>query len=286
MKTILITGSEGQLGKKIRDIHTIFNYKFIFTDISQLDITDSHKLDEHFSKSKPDILINCAAYTAVDKAENDIQGAFKVNHLAVKSLAEASIKYKFKIIHISTDYVFDGTGNFPYSEKYPTKPLNKYGESKLAGENALTEINPNSIIIRTSWLYSEYGHNFLKTILKLGIEKEYLKVVFDQIGSPTYAGCLADIIMHICDEHTENYIWKPGVYHYSNQGVCSWYDFAFMILKLKSINTPIIPVLSKEFPTTAKRPNYSVLDKTKICEDYNLFIVHWIDALKQCLSNT
>lgn len=285
MKTVLITGADGQLGRKIRDIHKNFASRFSFTDINQLDITDKISIENYFEKNKPDIIINCAAYTAVDNAEDDYNSAKKVNCDAVKYLAEASIKYHSKIIHISTDYVFDGNANTPYSENSQTKPVNKYGQSKLLGEKALVSINPNSIIIRTSWLYSEYGNNFLKTILRLSKEKEYLKVVFDQVGTPTYAGCLADTIMHIVTEFTKNDFWKPGIYNFSNEGVCSWYDFAFMILKNRSIKIPVYPVLSKEFPTKAKRPNYSVLDKTKLCDTYNVLIQHWSEALVRCIDN-
>ena len=285
MNKVLITGSDGQLGRKIWDIHKNFSSKFDFTDINLLDITDKISIENYFEKNKPDIIINCAAYTAVDNAEDDYNIAKKVNCDAVKYLAEASIKYHSKIIHISTDYVFDGNANTPYTENSPTKPVNKYGQSKLLGEKALVSINPNSIIIRTSWLYSEYGNNFFKTILKLSEEKEYLKVVFDQLRSPTYAGCLADIIMHIVTESTENKFWKPGIYNFSNEGVCSWHDFAFMILKNHAKKIPVYPVLNKEFPTKAKRPNCSVLDKTKVCDTYNVLIQHWSEALMRCIDN-
>lgn len=283
MSKILVTGANGQLGRKIRDFSINFPvYEFIFSDINQLDICSYNDIDNLFSRNNIDIVINCAAYTAVDNAEEEYEQAYNTNCIAVENLAKASLKYGFKVIHISTDYVFDGSSNIPYNEKQPTNPLGNYGKTKLEGEKVLLKTNPDSIIIRTSWLYSEYGNNFFKTMIRLGKEKDELKVVFDQIGTPTYAGNLAEIILTIIMEYYENYNWKSGIYHFSNQGVCSWYDFAYEILILSQINTFLNPVLSHEFPTKAVRPKYSVLDKTKITSAFNYAIPHWTSGLRVC----
>ncbi len=286
MKTVLITGKNGQLGKKIKDISDECpDLKFIFAGRNELDISNQDSVKNYFKENKIGLLINCAAFTAVDDAENNYEDAYNVNCLALKYLASASKEHDFKIIHVSTDYVFDGKANTPYKEEDRLSPVNLYGKSKLEGELALQNINPCSIIVRTSWLYSEYGKNFAKTILKFAKEKESLIVVFDQVGTPTYAGDLAKALLKIADNYFNNGVFNKGVYHFSNQGVCSWYDFAYEILRLTEIKTNITPVRSHRFPAKAKRPNYSVLDKSKICLKYDMEIPHWTQGLIECLQN-
>ena len=286
MKKILVTGANGQLGRKIQDNMNILpNCEFIFVDIEDLDITNKQNINSFFHGKEIDFIINCAAYTAVDNAEDDFENAHLVNTLAPVYLAEKAKEIKAKFIHISTDYVFDGTANLPYAEDDSTSPVSVYGRTKLEGEKALLEVLPNAIIIRTSWLYSEYGKNFAKTILKFAKEKESLKVVYDQIGTPTYAGSLANAILQIVKIYNESSVWKSDTYHYSNLGVCSWYDFAIKLLKHSNISTPIYPVLSEEFITKAQRPAYSVLNKSKIISVYNLTIPYWSDACDEMLEN-
>jgi dTDP-4-dehydrorhamnose reductase len=278
---ILVTGSNGQLGQTIRDKAIDFTgFNWIFTDIEQLNITSESETDSFFAANKPDILINCAAYTAVDRAEDDRENAFLVNSLAPKLLAEACKKYDAKFIHTSTDYVFDGNSTTPYSENDQVNPTSIYGLSKLDGEQKVLITLPDSIIIRTSWLYSEYGSNFVKTMIRLANEKEFLNVVNDQRGTPTYAGDLASAILEICNQYSESQTWKAGIYHFSNLGECTWFDFANEILKLKGIKTPVLPVSSDKFPSKVKRPQYSVLDKSKIIKEYKIKIPHWEDSLR------
>ncbi|MDD3688065.1 MAG: dTDP-4-dehydrorhamnose reductase [Bacteroidales bacterium] len=278
---ILVTGSKGQLGQKIRDKAIDFTgFEFVFTDIEQVDITSESEIDSFFSANKPDILINCAAYTAVDRAEDDKENAFLVNSIAPQLLAAACKKYDSKFIHTSTDYVFDGSSTIPYTENDQVNPKSVYGLSKLGGEQKVQDILPDSIIIRTSWLYSEYGSNFVKTMIRLANEKEFLNVVNDQRGTPTYAGDLASAILVICNQYAASGIWKHGIYHYSNSGECTWFDFATEILKLKGIKTPVLPVSSDKFPSKVVRPKYSVLDKSKIINDYNIKIPNWEDSLR------
>jgi dTDP-4-dehydrorhamnose reductase len=278
---ILVTGSNGQLGQTIRDKAIDFTgFNWIFTDIEQLNITSESETDSFFAANKPDILINCAAYTAVDRAEDDRENAFLVNSLAPKLLAEACKKYNAKIIHTSTDYVFDGSSTIPYAENDQVNPTSVYGLSKLDGEQKVLITLPDSIIIRTSWLYSEYGSNFVKTMIRLANEKEFLNVVNDQRGTPTYAGDLASAILEICNQYSESQTWKAGIYHFSNLGECTWFDFANEILKLKGIKTPVLPVSSDKFPSKVKRPQYSVLDKSKIIKEYKIKIPHWEDSLR------
>ena len=281
MIKILVTGANGQLGQKIRDSESLIpEAVFLHTDIDSLNINSQITIKDYFATNNIDILINCAAYTAVDNAEDDYESALTTNSVAVKNLAEASIKYDFKIIHISTDYVFNGESNKPLNEEDKENPINNYGKSKLEGEKQLLNVNPDAIIIRTSWLYSEYGSNFLKTMLKLANEIDSLKVVYDQVGTPTYAGDLAEAIVNIC----KNKVWTPGIYHYSNLGVCSWYDFANEIFSNCDKKIKLIPVLSSAFPAKAKRPYYSVLDKSKIANTYNLNIPYWTDSVSKCLN--
>jgi dTDP-4-dehydrorhamnose reductase len=260
-------------------------FKFIFCDIDELDISNADKSNAFFEATEVDLIINCAAYTAVDLAESEQGKAYSANASAPEILASISNRKGLKMIHISTDYVFDGTKNIPYSENDITNPLSVYGKTKLNGEQNVIKKNPDAVIIRTSWLYSEYGNNFAKTIIRLGNEKEFLKVVFDQTGTPTYAGDLAKAILIIVEKYFKENFWMPGIYHFSNQGVCSWYDFAVKILKHLNINKDIFPVLSEEFPSAATRPKYSVFNKAKITKAYDIKIPHWEESCEKMLNN-
>ncbi len=280
---ILVTGSSGQLGSELRDISKSYNYNFFFTDKTTLDITNESDIEKFINQNSINTIINCAAYTAVDKAEQDKIHADDINHLAVSYLARLAKIYNIKLIHISTDYVFDGKNYKPYREDDTTNPNGVYGLSKLSGEKALLHVNPkNSIIIRTSWVYSSHGANFVKTMLRLGKEQEKLKVIFDQIGTPTYAKDLAKTIMSILPK-IENK--KTEIYHYANEGVCSWYDFAKEIMRMAKITCRVVPILTKEYPTPAKRPHYSVLDKSKIKKDFSINIPYYKDSLDECLKS-
>jgi len=284
MFKILVTGAKGQLGRKISDNSSLISdSEFIYIDFEDLDLTNAELVDELFERHQFDFVINCAAYTAVDAAEDDKHTSKLVNTDAPAYLAKKCADCGAKFIHISTDYVFDGQSNLPYSEKTPTCPVSIYGQTKLDGENLVLEKNADSIIIRTSWLYSEYGKNFALTILRFAKERDSLNVVFDQIGTPTYAGDLADAILRIVNKYQMEKTWLPGVYHYSNLGVCSWYDFAIYLVKSQEIDTKVSPVLSSEFKTKANRPAYSVLNKSKITNNYNLSIPYWTDACDKML---
>lgn len=281
MSNILVTGSHGQLGSELKDISKDYQYNFFFTNKDSLDITNEEIIKNFVKSNNIDIIINCAAYTAVDKAEEDTDNANKVNHLAVENLAQVSKDNNIKLIHISTDYVFDGTNYKPYSEDDTTNPQSVYGQTKLDGEKALQEINPsNSIIIRTSWVYSSYGNNFVKTMLRLGKEKESLGVIFDQVGSPTYAKDLAKTILDIIPHISNN---KVEFYNYSNEGALSWYDFAKEIMRMAKLDCSINPIETKDYPTPAKRPHYSLLNKSKIKKEFNISISYWKDSLDICL---
>lgn len=282
---IVITGANGQLGQSLKKISKAFQADWIFTDIGELDITNNLSLNTFFKANAPDFLINCAAFTAVDKAETAQESANKINHLAVENIAVACQKTDCKLIHISTEYVFDGKQYRPYIETDPCKPLSIYGQTKLSGENAAKENLLNAIIIRTSWLYSEFGENFMKTMLKLGETRESLNVVFDQIGSPTYAESLAAGIIRILEKHQRDNLWEAGIYHFSNQGVCSWYDFAKWIMDNAKLNCQIHPITTDQYPTPAKRPFYSVLDKSEFEKTFEYRIPHWTDAAAECLAS-
>jgi len=284
MATILITGSDGQLGSELKLVSkNYYGYDFIFTDLDTLDITDNHNTKDFIQKLKPDWIINCAAYNQVDKAESDIETAMLVNSVAVKNISESIEGTDCRFIHFSTDYVFSGKSFTPYNEYSVPDPESVYGRSKLAGEKAALSHHA-AMVIRTSWLYSSYGANFVKTILKKAKEKESLNVVFDQIGTPTFAADLAEAVISIIAGVIRNQIaFIPGIYHYSNEGVCSWYDFAEAVVSEAGINCRIIPILSAQYPTAAKRPAMSVLDKGKIKENYNLIIPHWRSSLKKCI---
>ena len=294
MPNILVTGANGQLGSEIHE-HTsnskfkIQNSKFTFhfTDKDELNITDYHAIKNFCTENNINVIINCAAYTAVDKAEEDEISADKINHLAVKYLAEISKEKNITLIHISTDYVFDGTNYKPYIESDVTNPNGIYGQTKLNGEKAMQDINPNnSIIIRTSWVYSSYGANFVKTMLRLGKESDSLGVIFDQVGTPTYARDLAKAILEIIQNSKfkiQNSTSHTEIYNFSNEGVASWYDFAKEIMEQAKINCAIVPIESFEYPLPAPRPSYSVLNKRKIKDSFNLSIPYWKDSLKIAL---
>jgi dTDP-4-dehydrorhamnose reductase len=284
MAIILITGAKGQLGSELKEVSkNYYGYDFIFTDIDSLDITSLEKISEFINKSKPDWIINCAAYNLVDKAEVEPDKALLINGTAVKNITEVIKGSECRFIHISSDYVYDGSSNVPYNENIPANPLSSYGRSKLAGEKYAL-LHNGSMIIRTAWLYSSFGNNFVKTIFRNAAEKESLKVVFDRTGTPTYAADLAGAIMNIISGVIRNQIaMNSGIYNYSNEGVCSWYDFASEIIKESGLTCQVLPVLTKDYPQAAKRPVYSVLDKSKIKENYGLSIPHWRDSLIKCL---
>lgn len=281
MHNILVTGSKGQLGSEIQELSSEYDYTFFFTDKDSLDITNKEKVKTFINTNEINTIINCAAYTAVDNAESNLESADTINHIAVKQMAKIAKELEIKLIHISTDYVFNGQNYKPYLEDDTTSPNSVYGKTKLAGENALMTINPkNSIILRTSWVYSSFGANFVKTMLRLGKEKDSLGVIFDQVGTPTYARDLAktilDILAHIQNENV-------AIYNYSNEGVLSWYDFAKEIMRMAKLECTINPIETKEYPTPASRPHYSLLNKSKIKEKFGISIPFWKDSLDSCL---
>lgn len=280
---ILVTGSNGQLGHSLRDIAGDSANRYIFTDVAELDITDRKAIDSMMQKENISVVINCAAYTNVDKAEDDFDTANLINNTAVGNLAMSCKEYGATLVHVSTDYVFDGSSNIPYTEDMPLAPLGVYGITKLHGEQSVLQSGCDYVIIRTSWLYSEYGKNFVKTMMMLTEERETLNVVFDQAGTPTYAGDLARAIYDIVE--SGKYTANHGIYHYSNEGVCSWYDFAREISELARTECDIRPCHSNEFPSKVNRPHYSVLDKTKIKATFGLTIPYWKDSLRVCISN-
>ncbi len=280
VQNILITGAGGQLGSEFRYLaekppKPVF--KFIFVTRKELDIQNSQKITDFCSENKIDVIINCAAYTAVDKAELEPKQADAINHLAVKKLAQIAKDQNIKFIHISTDYVFDGTNHKPYKESDKTNPQSVYGKTKLDGELAMQAINPaNSLIIRTSWVYSEFGNNFVKTMLRLGQEGGELSVVCDQVGTPTNARDLAKAILQIIPQLNNSSV---EIYHYSNAGVCSWYDFASAIFEIYNISCSVNPISSEAYRTSAQRPYYTVMDKSKIMERFGLSYEHWRESL-------
>ncbi|MDH4943442.1 dTDP-4-dehydrorhamnose reductase [Sulfurimonas sp. C5] len=281
MPNILVTGSNGQVGSEIKELSNNYPANYFFTDKESLDITDKNILSNYIQEHNIDTIINCAAYTAVDKAESDEVSADLVNHIAVQNMAEIAKEKNIKLVHISTDYIFDGENYKPYTEDDNVAPNGIYGKTKLGGEKALQEINPkNSIIIRTSWVYSSYGANFVKTMLRLGKEKEQLGVIFDQVGTPTYAKDLAQAILEILPKIENSNV---DIYHYSNEGVLSWYDFAKEIMRMAKLDCTINPIETKEYPTPAKRPHYSLLNKSKIKQTFSIAIPYWKDSLDECL---
>ena len=282
---ILVTGSNGQLGSEIKDL--AFNYKnytFLFRDLPELDICNSDKLEFFLTENNINAVINCAAYTNVDQAEDDEIISERVNSEGVLNLVSALEKVNGKLIHISTDYVFDGNSFMPYKELDKVNPIGLYGKTKRSGELAVINSNIDAIIIRTSWLYSKYGNNFVKTMLRLGNDRDELDVIFDQVGTPTNASDLAKVCLDIITCNSQSKISLKGkIYHFSNEGVSSWYDFAISIMKLAGLKCKLNPILTKDYPTLAKRPHYSVLNKTKIKEDFEIDIPYWKDSLKKCI---
>ena len=280
MKNILITGANGQLGNEMRVLSAEYpEYSYFFTDVEELNICNEQAVMDYVEDHQIHVIVNCAAYTAVDKAEEDVELCTKLNADAVGYLAKAAEAFGAEFIQISTDYVFDGTAYIPYRETEPTCPNSMYGSTKLAGEqNALTFCT-RSMVIRTAWLYSTFGNNFVKTMIRLGRERDSLGVIFDQVGTPTYARDLARAIFAAIRQGV-----TPGIYHFSNEGVCSWYDFTKAIHRLAGITTcNVKPLHTSEYPTKAKRPHYSVLDKTKIKEVYHVEIPYWEASLKECI---
>ena len=282
MTKILVTGASGQLGSSIKIISARYDqFHFEYTDVAELDITNSSSVIDYFRESMPDYVINCAAYTAVDKAESEADLCYLLNAEAVRNLAEASAVVKARLIHISTDYVFRGSGHKPYSENDAPDPQSVYGKSKLKGEMYLMN-NPDAIIIRTSWLYSQFGNNFLKTMIRYGKEKDELRVVDDQKGSPTFAPDLADAILKIISQTKEG-SYKSGIYHYCNTGVTSWFGFAKKIIEKTNLPCRVIPIETKDYPTAAPRPPYSVLDSEKIVSSFEIRIPSWETSLNTCI---
>jgi len=274
---ILITGSNGQLGTEMRDLSSLHpNHTYFFTDVQELDITKREAVLAFVQENAIDLIVNCAAYTNVDRAEEDEATARLINTTAVANLAATDCK----IIHVSTDYVFSGDEHLPCRECDPVAPRTAYGRTKYEGEQVLLAASPDAIIFRTAWLYSPYGNNFVKTMLKYGKEKSELRVVYDQIGTPTYAEDLARAIYTAI----ESPLWHPGIYHFTNEGVCSWYDFTVEILKQAGIPCKVTPILSSEYQYKTPRPHYSVLDKAKVKATFNINIPYWTDSLAQCLN--
>lgn len=278
---ILVTGSNGQLGSEIQELSSNYSYNFFFTDRNNIDITSKDNIKSFCQTNNINVIINCAAYTAVDKAESDIENADLINRKAVKKLSLVSEELSIKLVHISTDYVFDGRNFKPYKEEFQTNPQGIYGKTKLDGENEMRDINPkNSIIIRTSWVYSSFGNNFVKTMLRLGKEKEELSVIFDQVGTPTYARDLAKVILDIIPQIQNE---KVEIYNYSNEGVLSWYDFAKEIMRMAKLDCKINSIETFQYPTPAIRPHFSLLNKSKIKSTFNIEIPYWKDSLDECL---
>ena len=281
---ILVTGANGQLGREMQRLSAVSPNNYTFTDVAELDVTDAGAVRQAVAQTRAEVIVNCAAYTNVERAEEDEEAADRLNRGAAENLARAAEANGATLIHVSTDYVFDGTAHTPYREDTAPSPLGAYGRTKLAGERAVMASGCRYLIFRTAWLYSEYGRNFLRTMLRLTEEKEVLRVVFDQTGTPTYAGDLAEAIFDIV-EHRK-YEGREGIYHFSDEGVCSWYDFARAIAEYAGNSAcDIRPCHSDEFPSKAVRPAYSVLDKTKIKETFGIVIPHWTDSLRKCIGN-
>lgn len=280
MNNILITGADGQLGRSFRDLEANYpEYNFLFTDYKELDITSLQSINSYFRQNKIDYIINCAAYTAVDKAESEPEKSRLLNTIAVSYMAQAAGFFGATMIHISTDYVFDGASVLPIGEDVETSPLGVYGRTKLDGEAFVLGYS-KGIVIRTAWLYSEYGGNFVKTMRRLGAEKEEISVVCDQVGTPTYAGDLAVAIMQIIRQGATKY----GLYHFSNEGACSWAEFATAIMTCSGLKCRVNPITTDLYPTVAERPKYSILNKSKIKSDYNLTIPQWEESLTKMVA--
>jgi len=302
---ILVSGRDGQLGNELKDLALKHDFEFVFTDVNDLDITDENALIKAFEEYKPSFFINCAAYTAVDKAETNQEIAYKINAEAVGFIARQCRQHHTKLIHISTDYVFDGKGTQPYKEEDQTEPVNYYGYTKWLGEELALNNNPHTIVIRTSWVYSAYGANFVKTMLRLMKERKEINVVNDQLGSPTYAKDLAEAIMSIVNSEwpmvnpesrkagktgsPEEQAHQPPltnhIYHFSNEGIISWYDFAVAIKEIKQLDCIVHPIPTSAYPTPAKRPAYSGLDKHKIVNTFGMKLKDWKESLNDCLGS-
>lgn len=282
MRNILITGANGQLGNEMRRFGAGSQNRYVYTDVAELDITSAKAVRRTVRDERIDVIVNCAAYTNVDKAEDDEATADLLNHKAAGILAAAAKESGATLIHISTDYVFQGNGNTPCREEEPTDPLGAYGRTKLAGEAAVQASGCKYLIFRTAWLYSEFGNNFVKTMLRLTGERERLTVVFDQVGTPTYAADLAFVLHSIIESGA--YEGREGIYHFSNEGVCSWYDFAHEIARIAGhTQCEVLPCHSSEYPSKVRRPAFSVLDKTKVKNTFGITIPHWRDSLIRCM---
>ncbi|BDB52713.1 dTDP-4-dehydrorhamnose reductase [Flavobacterium ammonificans] len=280
MKKILVTGSNGQLGSELRELSVHYSqFEWVFADRSVLDLSDLASISNVLDRIQPQIIINCAAYTAVDQAETETELAEVLNHQAVGVLANWSSIHDCRLVHVSTDYVFDGNSSTALTENAPTGPINVYGQTKLAGEQACMRENSNAIVIRTSWVYSRFGNNFVKTMSRLMQERDSLNVVNDQIGSPTYAADLAQAILTIIT-HSH---WQAGIYHYSNEGEISWYEFALAIQELGGFNCAISGIPSSDYPTPAQRPHYSLLDKSKIATTFGVVVPGYRESLERCM---
>ena len=279
--TILVTGGDGQLGSALRLASAESSHRYIFTDVNELDITSAEAVEAFVLRNEIDAIINCAAYTAVDRAESDEAKADEINHKAVATLAAACARHNATLIHISTDYIFSGEATAPINEEATPAPINAYGRTKWAGEVAIAESGCRAIVLRTSWLYSEFGSNFCKTMRTLTSTRPEIKVVADQLGTPTYAGDLAEAVVTIVEGEMED---KLGTYNYSNEGICSWYDFAVEIARLSGNNEcKITPCTTADYPTAAARPRYSVLDKSKIKATFGIDVAEWQEALARCI---
>ncbi len=282
---ILVTGANGQLGKELQDLALAYpHFEFVFLSKEDMPIHHFELVRNFFEGLKPAYCINCAAYTAVDKAESEKDLAFQINGEAVGILAAVCKAHHIRFVHISTDYVFNGEATYPYTETFPTDPINVYGASKLEGEKQAMQLNPDSIIIRTSWVYSSHGRNFVKTMMRLMNDKDQVSVINDQLGSPTYAADLAEIILKIiADSRSPTGGWMPGIYNFSNEGVITWYEFAMAIKEIIDSVCEVKPITTSEYPTPAKRPAYSVLDKTKIQNTFSIHLKDWKESLAVCI---
>ncbi|TGN07962.1 dTDP-4-dehydrorhamnose reductase [Leptospira ilyithenensis] len=281
MHNVLVTGANGQLGSELKDISGKYSDQFVFhfADRSGLNLSDANEVDRFLKEKKIQSIVNAAAYTAVDLAESEIDKASEGNVTIPKLLAELSFQHRIYLIHFSTDFVFDGKSSIPYKEEDLKSPVSVYGKTKSEGEDFVLSSNPNASIIRTSWVYSKYGKNFLKTILKLSSERPELKVIFDQVGTPTWANDLAGVCIAFLFKQ------MPGIFHYSNEGVASWYDFAKEIVEISKNKSNVLPIETKDYPTPAKRPHYSLLNKSKIKTSLEISIPHWKDSLKECMKS-
>jgi len=283
-KRLLVIGKNGQLACSIAKIATEFpDLDIKISERSDLDLSDLESIENYFSHNHYDIIVNAAAYTAVDRAESEPELADLINHQAVKKISEIALQQDSVLIHISTDYVFDGKSNTPYKEEDPVSPTSMYGKTKLLGERAMLQISPKGCIVRTSWLYSEFGNNFVKNMIRLGRERDELSVVYDQVGSPTYATDLARAALRIAQSNMLAVSTVPEIYHFSNDGVCSWFDFAKNVFELAKIDCKVVPITSEKYPATVDRPHYSVLQNKKLVQNSDVENLYWRDSLKSCL---